>query len=123
MGNPLDLQNKNTMESTKVLCNGEALQQVDDEMIKVFRTSDKENSHDILGMSEKYVCKEKTIYDRADVKPLILFEDVDIVFAEDRGFISAIKQIAEKAKGPVILTSNSKRMLSKIIFIVSIHFF
>ncbi|CAA7013406.1 unnamed protein product [Microthlaspi erraticum] len=46
--------------------------------------------------------------DRANLKPLILFEDVDICFAEDRGLISAIQQIAEKAKGPVILTANDK---------------
>ncbi|ESQ27359.1 hypothetical protein EUTSA_v10018028mg [Eutrema salsugineum] len=46
--------------------------------------------------------------DRASVKPLILFEDVDICFAEDRGLVSAIQQIAEKAKGPVVLTTNDK---------------
>ena len=44
-----------------------------------------------------------------EVKPLILFEDVDITFLEDRGFLAAIQQIAETAKGPMILTSNSKR--------------
>lgn len=44
--------------------------------------------------------------DGANLKPLILFEDVDICFAEDRGLISAIQQIAEKAKGPVVLTAN-----------------
>ncbi|XP_031281321.1 uncharacterized protein LOC116139808 isoform X1 [Pistacia vera] len=111
MGNPLDLQNKNIMESTNILCNGEALQQVDDEMIKVIRTSDKENSREVLGTLGKYVCKERTVYDRAVIKPLILFEDVDIIFAEDRGFIAAIQQIAEKAKGPVILTSNSNDVI------------
>ncbi|KAL1214591.1 Replication factor C subunit 1 [Cardamine amara subsp. amara] len=46
--------------------------------------------------------------DRANLKPLILFEDVDICFAEDRGLVSAIQQIAEKAKGPVVLTANDK---------------
>ncbi|KAJ6307005.1 hypothetical protein OIU78_022161 [Salix suchowensis] len=39
---------------------------------------------------------------------LALPDDVDITFTEDRGFVSAIQQIAEKAKGPVILTSNSE---------------
>jgi hypothetical protein len=43
---------------------------------------------------------------------LILFEDVDLAFTEDRGFVAAIQQIAEKAKGPVILTSNCKRLAS-----------
>ncbi|KAJ0231687.1 p-loop containing nucleoside triphosphate hydrolases superfamily protein [Hirschfeldia incana] len=46
--------------------------------------------------------------DRANLKPLILFEDVDISFGEDRGLVSAIQQIAEKAKGPVVLTANDK---------------
>ncbi|KAJ4903978.1 Uncharacterized protein Rs2_17929 [Raphanus sativus] len=37
--------------------------------------------------------------DKANSKPLILFEDVDISFAEE---------IAKKAKGPVVLTANDK---------------
>lgn len=41
-------------------------------------------------------------------KSLILFEDVDTVFDEDRGFISTILQLAETAKRPIILTSNNK---------------
>ncbi|XP_058724512.1 uncharacterized protein LOC131595988 isoform X2 [Vicia villosa] len=41
------------------------------------------------------------------VQSLILVEDVDIVFPEDRGCIAAIQHIAETAKGPIILTSNS----------------
>lgn len=44
--------------------------------------------------------------DGANLKPLILFEDVDVCFAEDRGLVSAIQQIAAKAKGPVVLTTN-----------------
>ncbi|EFH65410.1 nucleoside-triphosphatase/ nucleotide binding protein [Arabidopsis lyrata subsp. lyrata] len=46
--------------------------------------------------------------DGANLKPLILFEDVDVCFAEDRGLVSAIQQIAAKAKGPVVLTTNDK---------------
>ncbi|XP_068481394.1 uncharacterized protein [Phaseolus vulgaris] len=42
-----------------------------------------------------------------NVHPLVLVEDVDILFAEDRGCIAAIQQIAETSKGPIILTSNS----------------
>uniref|UniRef100_A0ACD5XJ22 Uncharacterized protein n=1 Tax=Avena sativa TaxID=4498 RepID=A0ACD5XJ22_AVESA len=41
-------------------------------------------------------------------KTLILFEDVDTVFDEDRGFISTILKIAETTKWPIILTSNKK---------------
>lgn len=43
-----------------------------------------------------------------EARTLILVEDVDILFPEDRGCIAAIQQIAETAKGPIILTSNSK---------------
>ncbi|MCL7039589.1 hypothetical protein MKW94_008337, partial [Papaver nudicaule] len=41
-------------------------------------------------------------------KTLILFEDVDTIFDEDRGFISTIQQLAETAKRPMILTCNSQ---------------
>lgn len=41
-------------------------------------------------------------------KTLILFEDVDVTTYEDRGFIATIQQLAETAKRPMILTSNSK---------------
>ncbi|KAJ7547923.1 hypothetical protein O6H91_08G109900 [Diphasiastrum complanatum] len=37
---------------------------------------------------------------------LILFEDVDIVFEEDRGFMAALVQLARTTKRPLILTSN-----------------
>ncbi|XP_018682287.2 uncharacterized protein LOC103985271 isoform X2 [Musa acuminata AAA Group] len=45
---------------------------------------------------------------RIAIKTLILFEDVDTVFEEDCGFISSVLQLAETAKRPIILTSNSK---------------
>lgn len=47
-------------------------------------------------------------FERRKVKPLILFEDVDITFLEDRGFVAAMEQIADTAKGPLVLTTNSK---------------
>lgn len=50
--------------------------------------------------------RESIRYD--NVQKLILFEDVDILFPEDRGCIAAIQQIAETAKGPIVLTCNSK---------------
>ncbi|KAI9395038.1 hypothetical protein POPTR_005G177000v4 [Populus trichocarpa] len=82
----------------------------DSKMIEVMPISNKDNS---LGATEattnKCASKESTIAcGRGQLKHLILFEDVDITFTEDRGFVSAIQQIAEKAKGPVILTSNSE---------------
>ncbi|CDY44525.1 BnaCnng11360D [Brassica napus] len=61
---------------------------------------------------ERYLCSIRPLLhlqnDRANLKPLILFEDVDISFAEDRGLVSAIQQIVEKAKGNVVLTANDK---------------
>ncbi|XP_072974028.1 uncharacterized protein [Typha angustifolia] len=41
-------------------------------------------------------------------KTLILFEDVDTVFDEDRGFISTVLQLTNTAKWPIVLTSNNK---------------
>jgi hypothetical protein len=53
-------------------------------------------------------------------KTLILFEDVDTVFDEDRGFISTILKIAETTKWPIILTSNSES-LSSVLHISNDH--
>lgn len=56
-------------------------------------------------------------------KIIILFEDVDIVFDEDRGFISTILQLAETAKRPIILTSNKKNpMLPQVLAQVILEF-
>lgn len=98
MGNPLDSPNKNIMKSSSTLSLSEAAQHVDDEVIEVIHVSNDDNSHGVMGKLDNHV------------KPLILIEDVDVFFPEDRGFIAAIQQIAEKAKGPVILTSNSNNI-------------
>ncbi|XP_008802093.2 uncharacterized protein LOC103716027 [Phoenix dactylifera] len=56
-------------------------------------------------------------------KTLILFEDVDTVFDEDRGFISTILQLAETAKRPMILTSNNKNpILPQLLDRVTLEF-
>lgn len=55
--------------------------------------------------------KSKSFSEQSDIKTLILFEDVDAVLDEDRGFIGTIQQLAETAKRPMILTSNSKIVL------------
>jgi len=49
---------------------------------------------------------EKIAINQTANKSLILFEDVDTVFDEDRGFIASILQLAETTKRPIILTSN-----------------
>ncbi|XP_010521243.1 PREDICTED: uncharacterized protein LOC104800189 isoform X2 [Tarenaya hassleriana] len=84
---PLNFSNEQSLTPTFAVADGSATE----ELIEVTTISDKESqSHS----------------DTANLKPLILFEDVDICFPDDRGLVSAIQQIAEKAKGPVILTTN-----------------
>ncbi|CAK7346989.1 unnamed protein product [Dovyalis caffra] len=91
------------------LPDGKLAQDLYSKMIEVIPVS---NEDDSLGATEatcKCASKERTVAcGRGQLKPLILFEDVDITFTEDRGFVAAIQQIAEKAKGPVVLTSNSE---------------
>lgn len=98
IGNPRDSPNKNIMKSSYTVSLCEAAQHADDEVVEVIHIPDDENSHGVMGKSDNHV------------KPLILIEDVDVFFPEDRGFIAGIQQIAEKAKGPVILTSNSNNI-------------
>lgn len=110
MGHPVESQNNHIVKSPQSLPNGRASQEFENEVVEVIPLSDEEAPHDGIGASAKFVCKENgTAHNQNEVKPLILFEDVDITFLEDRGFLAAIQQIAETAKGPMILTSNSKR--------------
>lgn len=105
----MELQSKHIMKFPTALPNGKMTQEFDNEMIEVVPISDEDNTHEAAETSGKFVCKDGSIAcDRGQLKALILFEDVDITFPNDRGFVAAIKQISEKAKGPVILTSNSK---------------
>ncbi|NXD63801.1 ATAD5 protein, partial [Eolophus roseicapillus] len=45
-------------------------------------------------------------HNRKSATSLILFEEVDVIFDEDAGFLSAIKTFMATAKRPVILTTN-----------------
>ncbi|NXG72655.1 ATAD5 protein, partial [Baryphthengus martii] len=45
-------------------------------------------------------------HNRKSATSLILFEEVDIIFDEDAGFLSAVKTFMATAKRPVILTTN-----------------
>ncbi|NWU77129.1 ATAD5 protein, partial [Onychorhynchus coronatus] len=45
-------------------------------------------------------------HSRKSATSLILFEEVDIIFDEDAGFLSAIKTFMATAKRPVVLTTN-----------------
>lgn len=102
------------------LPNGKSTLDSDCKLIEVIPISDEDIFHRATEASAKLFHKDSAIAcGRGQLKPLILFEDVDITFAEDRGFVTAIQQIAEKAKGPVILTSNSKMaLLLKIVLLL-----
>ncbi|NXF20643.1 ATAD5 protein, partial [Rhodinocichla rosea] len=50
--------------------------------------------------------EEGAEHNRKSATSLILFEEVDIIFDEDAGFLSAIKTFMATAKRPVILTTN-----------------
>ncbi|NXU51389.1 ATAD5 protein, partial [Turnix velox] len=54
----------------------------------------------------KSINKEEGEHNRKSATSLILFEEVDIIFDEDAGFLSAIKTFMATAKRPVILTTN-----------------
>lgn len=58
----------------------------------------KKENH-IYGMDERRCSQSRS-------KALILFEDVDTIFDDDRGFMAALLQLAETAKRPIVLTSN-----------------
>ncbi|KAK6257507.1 hypothetical protein QUC31_000966 [Theobroma cacao] len=110
--NPVGSLSKEVMKSSAPLSNGEAAQEFDDEVIELIPTPDEEESFGAHRASRQRVCNESEAgFAQAKVKPLILFEDVDISFPEDHGFVAAIQKIAEKAKGPVILTSNSNNLV------------
>lgn len=50
---------------------------------------------------------EQVEEDAGDAQSLILFEEIDIQLASERGFMSALSQLVESTKRPVIFTSNT----------------
>ncbi|KAH6782670.1 hypothetical protein C2S51_007963 [Perilla frutescens var. frutescens] len=80
----------------------------DDTVIELIHLPDEEDSRDACSSPKKSVSAYKrTVNCQNGVKTLILFEDVDATLSEDHGFITTIQQLAETAKRPMILTSNS----------------
>ncbi|KAK1384333.1 AAA domain-containing protein [Heracleum sosnowskyi] len=78
------------------------------EVIEIIPLSDGENFDSTrMTHGELVSTRSKSSSEQNDKKTLILFEDVDAVLEEDRGFIGTIQQLAETAKRPMILTSNS----------------
>ncbi|KAG8378276.1 hypothetical protein BUALT_Bualt08G0120700 [Buddleja alternifolia] len=80
----------------------------DNEVIELVHLSDEEDSQDAGARTNISVSeRNKAANDQNEIKTLILFEDVDATLYEDHGFITTIQQLAETAKRPMILTSNS----------------
>ncbi|KAF9682615.1 hypothetical protein SADUNF_Sadunf05G0127300 [Salix dunnii] len=105
----VETQSNKIAKFSLALPDGKLTPDFESKMTEVIPISNKDISLGATAATTTCASKESTIAcDREQLKHLILFEDVDITFTEDRGFVSAIQQIAEKAKGPVILTSNSE---------------
>lgn len=51
--------------------------------------------------------EQATEEDAGEAQSLILFEEIDIQLASERGFMSALSQLVESTKRPVIFTSNT----------------
>lgn len=88
------------------LLNVQATDEVNEGVVELIAISDDE-AQSSGGTSRKLLDKNNVVASDK-FQTLILVEDVDILFPEDRGCIAAIQQIAESARGPIILTSNSK---------------
>ncbi|KAK8971152.1 hypothetical protein KSP40_PGU020778 [Platanthera guangdongensis] len=59
--------------------------------------------------NERNATGKKSAPSQVANKTLLLFEEVDIVFNDDHGFISTILKLAEITKRPIILTSNKRK--------------
>ncbi|XP_048131184.1 uncharacterized protein LOC115734760 isoform X2 [Rhodamnia argentea] len=106
--NQVDIQTKS--ELCSAADSGKAEGEGKTELIESIQLSDEENPYS-AGAVKLTARANGASCHQAEVKPLILFEDVDITFLDDRGFIAAIQHIAETAKGPLILTSSSCNLL------------
>nr|KYP55154.1 ATPase family AAA domain-containing protein 5 [Cajanus cajan] len=104
--NPASSQKISTkLPPAPALLNGKAADEVNDGVDELIVVSDDED-HSPSGSSSKLLGKNKVLSCNK-VQTIILVEDVDILFPEDRGCIAAIQHIAQTARGPIILTSNS----------------
>ncbi|NXD20329.1 ATAD5 protein, partial [Spelaeornis formosus] len=65
-----------------------------------------QNSLEVKKDAQIKSISEEGEHNRKSATSLILFEEVDIIFDEDVGFLSAIKTFMATAKRPVILTTN-----------------
>lgn len=97
----------NFIEKSSSLQESTAAKCLASELIELIPLSDDDSKDYIKGVGEFEDIGSGSLSNQGEAKPLILLEDVDIIFLEDRGFISAIQEIADTGKGPIILTSNS----------------
>ncbi|KAK3006872.1 hypothetical protein RJ639_016717 [Escallonia herrerae] len=104
----LKIGNKQLLKSSPGKCTLSVPQGSDNEVIELIPLYDNDNSQNASTMPWKSSSEDNiTASAQGDIKTVILFEDVDTTLYEDRGFIATIKQLAETAKRPMILTSNS----------------
>ncbi|KAJ4930455.1 hypothetical protein NE237_000138 [Protea cynaroides] len=109
--NPTRLMKKLTPELFTDQQFSETVHEFNDEVIELTSSADEEDSSDTKGGSRNVFKINGTACRQGAKKTLILFEDVDIIFDEDRGFIAAIQQFAKTARCPMILTSNCEEPL------------
>ncbi|KAF9608432.1 hypothetical protein IFM89_009798 [Coptis chinensis] len=106
---PLGLNVKHIPEFPSTQPCKSSIRESDDDVIEVLPETCKDKSDGLKSEPCNVGVKDNsTASHRGADKTLILFEDVDAVFDEDRGLIASIQQIAETAKRPIILTSSSK---------------
>lgn len=118
MENPERSDVKHFSKYFLVSCSATADQGISNEVIEIIPLSESENSDSTMMAHAELVSKRsKSCSEQNDKKTLILFEDVDAVLEEDRGFIGTIQRLAETAKRPMILTSNSK-IVPQIVFFI-----
>lgn len=101
------LWQKPSVELSSIQPNSVDTQESDCEILEATSTTCKQEFRDVTVHSRNAI-ENKTTCSQGETKTLILFEDVDTIFAEDRGFIASLLQLAETAKRPMVLTSNSK---------------
>lgn len=100
------------------LPSGKAAEEMDNGVIELINISN-DGAHS-PGETSWKLHDENNVLTSDSVQTLILVEDVDILFPEDRGCIAAIQHIAETAKGPIILTSNSEMTCYNSAFLLNI---
>lgn len=109
---PLDTESKCMPTSIAAVFSAKSLEGSDHEGTKVIPLSDNEDFQNFTITPGNFICESnKVASDRSETKPLILFEDVDAVLSEDHGLIATIHKLAETAKRPIILTSNSCNLI------------